>query len=58
MDNSILILLNINSIMYKLCIGNILKKNTIELHDMIIVYGLMTYIFNIDSYLEFINCNK
>ena len=33
---------------YKLYIINILNKNTIEFHDMIIVYGLITYVFNIN----------
>jgi hypothetical protein len=46
--SSVQSLLNINSMFYKLYIKCIINKNNLQIDDMIMIYGLLVYVFSIN----------
>jgi hypothetical protein len=52
MDDNIKTLLSLNSFVYKFCAAAFIRKQNINMQDLLMIYGLMVHAFNIEFYLE------
>jgi len=50
MDDNVKILLNFNSFVYKFYAATFIRKQNIDIQDLLMIYGLMVYALNIECY--------